>query len=59
MRSLRSALAVLALVAQTATAQSGYSLEQIRSYPFPNELAAAATGGRIAWAFNERGLRNL
>ncbi|MGE3614295.1 MAG: prolyl oligopeptidase family serine peptidase [Gemmatimonadales bacterium] len=42
-----------------ATAQAGFSLEQIRSYPFPNELVAAAQGSRIAWAMNEQGLRNL
>ena len=36
-----------------------FSMEQIKSYPFPNELTAAATGARIAWAFNERGLRNI
>ncbi len=59
MRRLLYALTGLALVAQPVTAQSGYSLTQIRSYPFPNELAAAATGGRIVWAFNESGLRNL
>ena len=29
------------------------------SYPFPTELSAAATGTRIAWAFNESGLRNI
>jgi dipeptidyl aminopeptidase/acylaminoacyl peptidase len=34
-------------------------MEQIKSYPFPNELTTAATGARIAWAFNERGLRNV
>ena len=34
-------------------------MEQIKSYPFPNELTTAATGSRIAWAFNERGLRNV
>ena len=43
-----------------AAAQSGsFSLEQVRSYPFPNELAAAQTGSRIAWAFNEEGHRNI
>jgi dipeptidyl aminopeptidase/acylaminoacyl peptidase len=34
-------------------------MAQVRSYPFPNELAAAATGSRIAWAMNEEGLRNI
>ena len=36
-----------------------FALERVRSYPFPNELAASAAGARIAWAFNERGLRNI
>ncbi|MFN0177785.1 MAG: S9 family peptidase [Gemmatimonadales bacterium] len=61
-RSLpRATWLLLALAAwpHPAPAQRSYSLEQIRSYPFPNELVAAATGSRIAWAFNERGLRNI
>jgi hypothetical protein len=36
-----------------------FTLGQIKSYPFPNELTAAATGSRIAWALNERGARNV
>jgi dipeptidyl aminopeptidase/acylaminoacyl peptidase len=43
----------------TASQTASFSLEQIKSYPFPNELTAAATGSKIAWAFNERGSRNL
>lgn len=43
-----------------AWAQTGsFTMEQVKSYPFPNELAAAATGARIAWALNEEGKRNL
>jgi dipeptidyl aminopeptidase/acylaminoacyl peptidase len=34
-------------------------MEQIKSYPFPSELTASSTGTRIAWAFNERGTRNV
>ena len=41
-----------------ANAQS-FTMEQIKSYPFPNELTTAGTGSRIAWAFNEKGLRNV
>ena len=37
----------------------GFTLDQIKSYPFPNELAAAAKANRIAWAFNEQGRRNI
>lgn len=36
-----------------------FTMEQVKSYPFPNELTASATGARIAWAFNEEGKRNL
>ncbi|MBK5256376.1 MAG: S9 family peptidase [Vicinamibacteria bacterium] len=36
-----------------------FSLEQVKSYPFPTELTAAASGSRIAWAFEERGIRNI
>ena len=38
---------------------SSFTVDQIKSYPFPNELTASATGAKIAWAFNERGSRNL
>lgn len=38
---------------------SSFTVAQIKSYPFPNELTASATGSRIAWAFNERGSRNV
>jgi dipeptidyl aminopeptidase/acylaminoacyl peptidase len=44
---------------QRAATAGPFTLEQIKSYPFPNELTAAATGSRIAWAFNERGSRNV
>jgi len=42
-----------------ASASSTFTMEQIKGYPFPSELTAAATGSRIAWAFNERGARNV
>jgi len=43
----------------SAKSFAALTIEQIKSYPFPNELTAAATGSRIAWAFNERGARNV
>ena len=60
-----SSICALALAALTEpavaqrSAPGDFTMEQVRSYPFPNELTAAATGSRIAWAFNERGLRNI
>src|SRR5678815_4795481 len=47
-----------AAVTQQAASNS-FTIEQIKGYPFPNELTTAATGARIAWAFNERGARNV
>ncbi|MEO8501333.1 MAG: prolyl oligopeptidase family serine peptidase [Vicinamibacteria bacterium] len=38
---------------------ASFNLDQVKSYPFPNELTAAETGSRIAWAMNERGVRNV
>ena len=59
---LAAALAALTLSHPREVAASSFAsftIEQIKSYPFPNELTAAATGSRIAWAFNERGARNV
>ena len=68
---VRHAVVLLALIAAMVVAASllspspqaaipnSFTLEQIKSYPFPNELTASATGSRIAWAFNERGARNV
>ncbi|HKG47470.1 MAG TPA: prolyl oligopeptidase family serine peptidase [Pyrinomonadaceae bacterium] len=51
------------MVAPTPVTQhaalNSFTIEQIKSYPFPNELTASASGSRIAWAFNERGARNV
>src|SRR5918996_4020202 len=36
-----------------------FTLAQVKSYPFPTELTAAASGSRIAWALDEQGHRNV
>ncbi len=36
-----------------------FTLDQIKSYPFPNELTGSLESPRIAWAFDEEGLRNI
>jgi dipeptidyl aminopeptidase/acylaminoacyl peptidase len=64
MRPTLAALPIaLTLIAGPFAAQPpappAFTLAQVRSYPFPNELVAAATGARVAWAMNEQGLRNL
>ncbi len=50
--------AVLA-IGLPVVASAQFTFDQVRSYPYPTELAAAATGPRIAWAFNEQGRRNI
>ena len=54
---------LLALVAATAivSAQTpgSFTLEQILSYPFPDNLVASPVGSTIAWTFTERGVRNV
>jgi dipeptidyl aminopeptidase/acylaminoacyl peptidase len=59
------ALALLAALPRATFAQRatppapGYTVAQIKSLPFPNELTAAASGQRLAWALNEQGRRNI
>ena len=59
-RRILSVLTIILAAVTLAAAQANqFTVEQVRSYPFPNELTAAASGSRIAWAFNEQGQRNL
>ncbi|HEX2211369.1 MAG TPA: prolyl oligopeptidase family serine peptidase [Longimicrobium sp.] len=51
--------AALVAIAVAGPAAAQFTMEQVKSYPFPTELSAAATGARVAWAFNEEGRRNL
>ena len=58
------ALTILATAAASAVAQrpapkTGFTLEQVKSLPFPDALTAAATGRKLAWELNERGVRNV
>jgi dipeptidyl aminopeptidase/acylaminoacyl peptidase len=52
---MRAIAAAFALPA--ALAAQSFTLEQIRSYPFPTELTSS--GSRLAWAANEQGRRNV
>lgn len=59
-RSSAVALAVvLALAAPGLASAQSFTLEAVRDYPFPTDLVAAPTGARIAWVFNETGVRNV
>lgn len=57
---LFSALLILMINFPVLKAQkNAFTMEEVMSYPFPSDLSSAATGSRIAWAFNESGLRNI
>ena len=59
------AVVVLGLLSTSLAAQragsraASFTFDQVRSYPYPTELTASATGARVAWAFNEQGRRNI
>ncbi|MCX2573030.1 S9 family peptidase [Pedobacter sandarakinus] len=36
-----------------------FSIKSVLSYPFPTQLVASPTDGKIAWACNEQGKRNI
>ena len=54
----RSAAFVLAFGFQQ-TASRPFTVEQILSFPSPDNLVASPAGSTIAWTFNERGVRNI
>lgn len=56
---MRRSVLLFLLAAPPLAAQQAYTFEQLRGYPFPTELTAAAEGNRIAWAMDERGQRNI
>ena len=60
--ALAAALAAAALVPPAARAQDaggGFTMAQVTSYPFPAELVSSPGEARVAWVFNERGVRNV
>jgi dipeptidyl aminopeptidase/acylaminoacyl peptidase len=49
----------IALAPFVVEAQARVTIESVRSYAFPQNLIAAATGSRVAWTINEQGRRNV
>ncbi|HEY3886773.1 MAG TPA: prolyl oligopeptidase family serine peptidase [Vicinamibacterales bacterium] len=63
-RPLRTFIVVLfalaAFAAPRVRAQrAGFTLDQIMSNPFPENLITSSSASRVAWTFNERGIRNI
>src|SRR5713226_4796731 len=50
---------VAATGAVSAQMPATFTLEQVLSYPFPDNLVASPAGSTIAWTFDERGVRNI
>ncbi|MDH5382305.1 MAG: prolyl oligopeptidase family serine peptidase [Cyclobacteriaceae bacterium] len=49
----------IALLSLNGFGQGDFTLSQIKSYPFPNELTVASKAQKIAVAINENGKRNI
>jgi hypothetical protein len=50
---------LITLVSVIALNAQPFTLQSIKSYPFPTELTSASKGSAIAWVFNEEGKRNI
>ena len=53
------ALGLGGATADAGTPQSGFSLAQALSYPYPSALASAPAGDAVAWVADELGVRNV
>ena len=54
-----TACTLLHVGARAQPATASFTLEQVLSFPFADNLIASPAGAQIAWTFNERGARNL
>jgi dipeptidyl aminopeptidase/acylaminoacyl peptidase len=52
-------LAVLALARVSAQSTASVSIDTLMATPFPTDLVAAPTGGRIAWVSSNSGVHNV
>ena len=47
------------LIAFSTFAQGNFTMEAVKSYPFPSDLTSASNANKIAWVFNHEGKRNI
>src|SRR5437016_3191993 len=61
MKTSKAVLAMFVVVCASIvfTQNSGFTLEQVMSSPFPSNLTVAKHAGRIAWVFTNKGERNV
>ena len=58
-RILGTLFAAVLIFAVAVRAQGKFTLEQVLSAPFPDDLTAARTGNRLAWTLDDQGKRNI
>lgn len=58
-KTLRRFACFAAVLCVVPAAWAGFTLKQVMSYSFPDHLVAAARSNRVAWVFNQRGVRNI
>ena len=51
--------ALVLCLAATPAGATGFTLPQVLSYPYPQELTAAPQGSALAWVQDEAGVRNV
>ena len=44
---------------QVLSQDKPFTMEEVKSYPFPSSLTSSSEGARVAWVFNENGIRNI
>ena len=52
-------VSLLVVCASVEAYGQSLTIEQVMSAPFPSDLTAAPSGGKFAWAQDDRGRRNL
>src|SRR5579859_520459 len=50
---------ILTIAAASGYAAARFTLEQVLSAPFPSEVTACRTAGKVAWVLDEAGARNI
>ena len=58
-RRLLAAVFMVFVLGGVPAARGSFTLEQVLSSAFPTELVASPSGGRVAWVFDARGVRNI
>ena len=52
-------VSTLALFSAALSFSASFSIEQVLSAPFPTELTASPAGNKMAWIYDDRGVRNV